>query len=186
MEFMSNLENITQKILNDANDEVEKIKEITQTKIDEIIRPRIVEAEKVKEKILERAGLDAVSERDKVLSSAELSTRDNILRAKQEVMNKVFEISKGKLKDLSDEDYEKFIKDRLSQMKLKGGEKILIQEGRKIDKAFDGIELSEEKVSSGFAILDGKTLMNFNFDDLVEFNRHDLEGEIAKLLFDKE
>ncbi|MDO5717786.1 MAG: V-type ATP synthase subunit E [Tissierellia bacterium] len=182
---MSNLENITQKIMEDAKKTVAEIDMETGAKTEQIIKTRVDEAIKVKEKILERAKLNAASAKDKIISTAQLKARDEQLTAKQRVMDRVFEKSKEKLKNLSDEDYLGFVEKRLKELNLKDSKEIIAQKGREKLLESKGYKVSTgESVDSGFAILDGKTVINYDFSDLVDFNRLDLEGEIAKILFD--
>ncbi len=182
---MSNLENITHKILDDAKKQVAAIKVETGAQIESIVKAKVDEATRVKERMLERAELDAVSTKDKIISAASLKSRDQQLMAKQRVMDKVFELAKEKLKNLSDDEYKKFVDEKLGLMELNGDEVIIPQSGK--ESLFKGSKLKvsdSETVESGFAIVSGKTVINQNFNDLVDFNRLDLEGEIAKILFD--
>lgn len=182
---MSNLENITQKILEDAKKQVAEIKVNTGAEIEKIIKTRVDEAVRTKDRILERAKQEAVAAKDKIISTASLKSRDQQLSAKQRVMDKVFELSKQKLINLSDEDYKKFVDDRLKLSELSGDEIIIPQKGRESLFKNSKLKVSDsETVESGFAIQAGKTIINHNFNDLVDFNRLDLEGEIAKILFD--
>ncbi len=187
---MSNLENITRKILEDAKNKVIEIETEAKAEADALIESREQEALRVKHRIVERAKLEAEQIKEKILSGAALQSRDQQLLAKQRVMDRVFDLSKEALSDLDDASYLKFVKGKLSDLKLKNTEVLIPQVGREAvlkDKSL-GLAVSEtETVESGFAILDGKTLLNFNFNDLVDFNRLELEGEIAKKLFaDKE
>lgn len=182
---MSNLENITQKILEDAKKQVAEIDMETGAKTEQIVKTRIDEAMKVKDKIIERAKLNAASAKDKIISTAQLKARDEQLMAKQRVMDKVFEKSKEKLKNISDEDYIKFVENKLKELKMNDSKEIISQKGREKLLESKGYKVSkDESVDSGFAVLDGKTVVNYDFNDLVDFNRLDLEGEIAKILFD--
>ncbi|MDO5688943.1 MAG: V-type ATP synthase subunit E [Tissierellia bacterium] len=183
---MSNLENITQKILEDAKNKVKEIELNAKTEAENLIQSREEEANRVKETILKRAEAEAAQAKEKIISGATLKARDLQLMAKQTVMDRVFDLAKEALKSLGEGEYAGFAEKVIAGLKLKGNELIIPQEGRAeaLKARFPKLNISStDTVDSGFAILDGKTLLNYNFNDLVDFNRLELEGEIAERLF---
>lgn len=182
---MSNLDNITQKILGDAKLEAEEIKNKAMEEAGQITSEKLKEVETLKTKLLEKAKLDAEAAKEKIISEATLKNRDKSLLAKQGVMERVFKLAKEKLENLSDEEYKKFVKETIESLALKGTEEIVVQKGRKdLFKDF-AFKISDETVESGFEIIDEKTVINYNFNDLIDFTRKDLEGEVVALLFDQ-
>jgi V/A-type H+-transporting ATPase subunit E len=182
---MSNLENLVQKILDDAKKEADLIIEEANKKKEEIISSRIKEANEKKEKILEKASREADMIKDRIISNAELSARDERLKAKQQVMDRVFELAKERLRNLNEQDFIKFIKGKLESMALDGSEVLVLPEYMKEKVKSLGLPVivSDESVESGFLIKTNNIVLNYSFDSLVDFLREELEGEIAAKLF---
>lgn len=183
---MSNLENLTNKILNDAKNEADRILEEANKNNEGIVSSKINEANEKKKRTIEKAATEAAMLKDRIVSNAELKVRDEKLRAKQEVMDRVFNLSKEKLKDLNEDEYVKFLMSNLKTLNLKGTELLIVPE--KMKSKVKSIELfptvsDDETVDSGFLLKDNYVTMNFSFDSLVDYLREELETEIAQDLF---
>lgn len=183
---MSNLENLTNKILEDARIEADRIMEESAKVRHDILNSRINEANERKRKILEKAEHEAAMIKDRIISNAELKVRDEKLKVKQEIINKVFELSKKKLKELTEDEYVKFLTNNLKSISMKGTEILVVPEKMK-DKVKSIASLPKvsdtETVESGFILKDNDVAINFSFDSLVDYLREELELEIAKHLF---
>lgn len=183
---MSNLDNLTQKILEEAKLKADKIIKDSKTKSDGIINSRVKEANDQKSKILERANNEAALAKERVISNAELRVRDEKLKAKQEVINKVFLESKERLLKIDEEMYIKFLQSNIKDLSLKGNEVLVVPEDmkEKVKSLKLPIKVSEdETLDSGFMIKDKDIVLNFSFDSLVDYLREELETEIAQDLF---
>ncbi|HHT50998.1 MAG TPA: V-type ATP synthase subunit E [Eubacteriaceae bacterium] len=183
---MSNLDNLTQKILEDAKAEVDLILKDAKVKSDGIVNSRVKEANDQKSRILERATNEAALMKERVISNAELRVRDEKLKAKQIIINKVFEEAKKKLLKIDDKTYIEFLQNNIKGLSLKGSEVLVVPEDMKerVKSLNLPIKVAEdETIDSGFIIKDKDTLLNFSFDSLVEFLRDELETEIAQNLF---
>jgi len=106
---MSNLDNLIQKIKLDAQSQADKILQEAEKKKEEIVNGQIQLALEEKAKILEKAEKEAEIIRSRILSNAELRVRDENLKAKQEVIDKVFLLAKEKLMKLDDQQYVEFL-----------------------------------------------------------------------------
>lgn len=183
---MSNLESLTNKILDDAKTEADRIIR-ESTKINEdIISSKVNEANEKKKRILEKAVAEAAMMKDRIISNAELKVRDEKLKAKQEILDRVFELSKEKLKDLNENQYFEFLKNNLKILNLKGTELLIVPDKMKSKVKVSGLYpkvSDDETVESGFIIKDKDVTMNFSFDSLVDYVREELESEIAQDLF---
>lgn len=183
---MSNLENITNKILDDAKTEADRIIQ-ESTKINEdIVNSKVYEANEKKKRILEKAVAEAAMMKDRIISNAELKVRDEKLKAKQEVLDRVFKLSKEKLKDINENQYLEFLKNNLKTLNLKGTELLIVPDKMKSKVKASGLYpkvSDDETVESGFIIKDNDVTMNFSFDSLVDYVREELESEIAQDLF---
>lgn len=108
-----------------------------------------------------------------------------ILVAKQEMINKVFELTKEKLKTLNHEDYLKFVENSLKILDVKEDSEIILTESEKKlagEKLF-GIKVANETVESGFSLKNGKIILNNEFSSLIDLQKEDLEKEVAIRLF---
>lgn len=183
---MSNLDNLIQKILDDANEHASIIMEDVNKVKEEIIDIKIKEANERKDKIIERASLESNLLKDRVISSAKFKARNEKLKAKQIVIERVFNISKEKLKNLEDDKYILYLTNAISDFELNGKEILIVPENMqsRIKELNLSINVSEcEFVNSGFLIKKDGVTLNYTFDALVEHYREELETEIAQILF---
>ncbi|WP_422484870.1 V-type ATP synthase subunit E [Gudongella sp. DL1XJH-153] len=185
---MSNLDNLTQKILEDAKNKASEIVKGAEKRNDSLINQRVKEANERKEKILEKAAAEAEMLKDRVISSAELKVRDEKLSAKQEVMDTVFKMAKDKLSDLDQKEYLRFVESSIKDIDIEGKPSVLVKKEKvqQLKELSDEVALVEdESVDSGFILKDGDIIYNYTFDALVDEIREDLEGEIVQKLFEE-
>ena len=185
---MSNLDNLTQKILEDAKNKASEIVDEAEKKNRSLVSHRVKEANERRDKIVEKAAAEAQMLKSRVISSAELKVRDEKLTAKQEVMDKVFQMAKDKLSNLDNDDYLEFVKASLENTKTEGKPTLLVPKGKKdqLEELSTAVELVEDpSVQSGYILKDGEIVYNYTFEALVDEIREDLEGEIAQKLFEE-
>ncbi|HEY8362916.1 MAG TPA: V-type ATP synthase subunit E [Tissierellaceae bacterium] len=183
---MSNLENIVQRIIDDAKVKADNmIKEANEAK-EQMVASKEQEAMEYKKKIVERAKREADLTKERIISSAELKVRNEKLFAKQKVLDKVFNLAKERLKSLDDERYMSFLKSVIKGLNLTGTEILVVPAHMKDKVKKYGIALrvsDDETVESGFLIKDKGAILNYTFDSLVEHYREQMETEIAQELF---
>ena len=182
---MSNLDNIIDEILQDAKNESEKIVKDARMEVADLVGKTESEAQKKADKIIEKAKAEGTQSKDRIISNSSLTARDMILVAKQEVINKVFEITKEKLKKLNHEDYLSFVENSLKTLDIKEDSEIILTESEKKlagEKLF-GIKVANETVESGFSLKNGKIILNNEFSSLVDLIKEDLEREVSIRLF---
>ncbi|HOK62507.1 MAG TPA: V-type ATP synthase subunit E [Soehngenia sp.] len=183
---MQKLENLTQKIMEDAKAEASRISEEADKKQKHIIDERVKEAKVISEKILEKKKLEADTLKERIVSSALRKVRNEELSAKQEVIDKVFGYAYMSLKDLKDEDYLKLLKKMLENEDLSEEKVLKVPLGKK-EIAKDLIKeekiIEEPSLESGFIIVDGNVIYNYSFRDILDEMREELETEIASYLF---
>ena len=193
---MSNIKNITSKILKDAEARKEKILATAAEEKDRIISKKVSSANEVAKEILDKAEIEAKSKKERVISSAKLKVRNNKLAAKQEIIDEVFEKSIDKLTSLSKEEFLNFVKSTILSMNLSGKQTLILNEqGLKfVDSAF--IEELNKKVNvqitlsknpgkfkGGFILENNGIEINSTYEALVSSLRDELEFEVAKVLF---
>ena len=106
---MSNVKNITSKILKDAEVERDSILAAAEEEKNKIISKRVNNAKELEKEILAKAELEANSKKERIISSAKLKVRNDKLAEKQSVMNGVFEEAINRLCSISTEEFESFI-----------------------------------------------------------------------------
>lgn len=193
---MSNVKNITSKILKDAEAGKENILAAAEEEKNKILSKKVSSANEIAQEILDKAEVEAKSKKERAISSAKLKVRNNKLAAKQEIINEVFEKSIDELTKLSKEDFLNFVKNTISSMNLTGKQTLILnEEGLKfVDVAFIDelnkninaqIILSETPGSfkGGFILENNGIQINSTYEALVSSLRDELEFEVAKVLF---
>lgn len=182
---MSNLDNIIDEILQDAENESKKVVEDAKSEVAVLVGKTESEAQKKADKIIEKAKVEATQSKERIISNSSLTARDMVLVAKQEMINKVFELTKEKLKTLNHDDYLKFIENSLKALEVREDSEIILTENEKKlagEKLF-GIKVADETVESGFSLKNGKIILNNEFSSLIDLVKEDLEQEVADKLF---
>ena len=187
--------NITSKILRDAEGRKESILAAAEEEKNKILSKKVASAKELETEILEKAEIEAKSKRERVISGAKLKARNEKLAAKQEVIEEVFSKSVETLCKLNDREFVKFIKDSILSLNIDGDETLILNEdGNKIVskevvaeiKGLKGeIKISETIGSfrGGFILEKGGVEINNTFESLVDSLKDQLEFEVAKVLF---
>ena len=130
---MSNISNLTSKILEDAEDKKTSILNDANEQRDKIIAKKEEEASAEEKLILERAERDAAARKERIISGAELNSRNEKLAAKQKVINLVFESSVEALCNLSNEELKDFVTDSILNSGIEGNQNLILnEEGAKV------------------------------------------------------
>ena len=189
--------NITSKILRDAEGRKESILATAEEEKNKILSKKVASAKE----ILEKAEIEAKSKKERVISGAKLKARNEKLAAKQEVIEEVFSKSVETLCKLNDREFVKFIKDSILSLNIDGDETLILNEdGNKIVSKEVVAEINAElkakglkgeiKISEtigsfrgGFILEKGGVEINNTFESLVDSLKDQLEFEVAKVLF---
>lgn len=182
---MSNLDNIIQTILHDAEAEKEGIIKEANEKKDSYIANMKKEAEDIKTETISKANVEAVQLVEKSINNAQLRARDEILDAKQKIVSKVLIIIKDKLKSIDDKTYTDILLNSLKKEKVADSDLIMIQKDRLEAVKSLGLKnsISDKYVDSGFSFIAGNSVLNNDFSSLVDYMQDDLESYIAEKLF---
>lgn len=195
---MANLDNLTSKILKDAEDKKAVILGDAENEKNKILSKRSGEASVEEKTILEKAEREAASRKERIISGAELHARNEKLEAKQKVIKEVFETSVKELSNCSAEDLKGFVKEVILNTQIEGTQNLILNaEGKKvIDEAFVAeinealgkkatIKLSDEtgKFEGGFVLEQNGIEINNTFEALVSSLKDDLSLEVARVLF---
>lgn len=195
---MSNVNNLTSKILKDAEDKKAEIISKANDEKEKILSKRVSKAKEIEAEIIEKAKTEATTKKGRIISSAELKVRNNKLTAKQEVIKEVFEESVDKLASLSNDEFLKFVKETILSLNVDGDEKLILNEAgmKVIDNKFLE-EVNKElgakgkltlvteagNFKGGFILEKNGIEINSTYEALVSSLRDELEFEVANVLF---
>jgi len=193
---MSNVNNITSKILKDAEVRKDSILAAAEEEKNKILSKKVNSATETEKEILDKAQTEAKSKKERVISSAKLKVRNDKLAAKQQIINEVFESSVEKLATFSKEDFLVFVKNTILSMNLSGKQTLVLNKQGLgfVDKSF--IDELNSKVNAeiilsetvgnfkgGFILKNNGIEINNTYEALVSSLRDELEFEVAKVLF---
>lgn len=182
---MGNLENLTGKILKEAQLEADKIINEGKKLAEEKKASLIKEIEIDRASILKRAENEANLLKERIISSENLKLRDEKLKARGEIIGKVMEMTKEFLQNVSPESFKSFIENNVNPNEVSDDTKVLVSEKYLdiVKGVFPGKEVTVDNKVNGF-ILDKKGIMeNFSFDRLLDFNKEEFEELAANNLF---
>ena len=198
---MSNLNNLTSKILKDAEERKDSILAEAESERAKILEKKNKEAVALESQMLEKAKMEAQTRKERVISGAELTARNEKLKAKQSVIKEVFEMSVDELCKLSDKEYVSFIKNNILSLDIEGDENLILnEEGKKLVDGDLLKEINKELASKGkkggltlvaengsfrggFVLEKNGIEINNTFEALVNSLKEELEFEVARELF---
>ena len=182
---MSNLDNLVAEILQQAQKEANRILAKAKAENLEFTEKENKKIQREVDILEQKSEEEAISLKERILSNANLKSRDMILQAKEELVDRVLEKALERLKNIDKDSYLDFIENTLKNLNIsKNTEIILTKKMKEIlgDEIF-GYKVSDDVVESGCSIKDGKVVFNNEFSNLLEFNKEDLEKEILKKIF---
>ena len=183
---MSNLDNLTSKIINDAKEKAAEIERKAKETADEKYKSGMKKAYTKKDNILETGKRERELLSERIKSGANLKARDDKLKAKQTAIDKVIFKLKEKLVNMNENDYLDYISKNIDVSSFNGNKKLIIKKEylNKVKEKFPNIKVEEnEFVNSGFVIEENGIQENYTFEVKLDFMRDELEVEISKLLF---
>ncbi len=128
MRYMNGIEKITERIIQDAKQEIDEITSKAQREAKEIADKYSAAAEREKEEILAR-GRAAASERiERLAGVAMLDAKKLELAAKQEMIDKAFDLAMDKLSQLPEEQYVALLANLAAKASHTGKEQIILSQ----------------------------------------------------------
>ena len=198
---MSNISNLTSKIIKDAEVRKDDILAKAESEKASIIEKKNKEAKVLEAEMIEKAKLEAKTRKERVISGAELKARNEKLKAKQVIIEDVFNRSIDELCKLNDSKYKSFIKESILAIDIDGDEKLVLNEkGKNIvdndllneinkeltvkgKKGLLTISTEVGNFKGGFILEKDGIEINNTFEALVNSLRDELEFEVANELF---
>ncbi|HIJ66931.1 MAG TPA: hypothetical protein HPP87_00105 [Planctomycetes bacterium] len=194
-----NAEQVVEKILAQANAEAEKIKAEAREKAAQAqgrLESQLADYEKETKELAARAGEDKQA---RMLATAKMEIRKEILRAKNALLDEVIEKVGQRIKQLSDEENESLITSLMTKAVQSGDEEVLVGAGekrighemikqinRKLGPGYKGnIQLVRERadIEGGFILRRGRIRINASVEVLLAAARDKFEMELAEELF---
>lgn len=195
------LEKILERIQQDAQSEVDKIKGRASASANEMLKKAQAEAESLKNEALEDAKDEAKLRKERIEATARLDLRKALLAEKQNAIDAAFQAAIDALVNMEDAEYKKIIKDMILPNVQTGDEEIILSER---DKARLGSNFAQEinrqlakdgkkgnltiakdtySMVGGFVLRRGQIELNSSFESLLKSSRNELESEVSKILF---
>lgn len=123
---MSNLNNIINKILEDAKIKSEEIIKNAHEEEEKVISKKIQEAENLEKEILDRASRESATKKDRIISNSVLKVRNQKLEAKQSVIDKVFNKAIEDLSNMPLETFHEYLIEKIKSMDIDGDETLIL------------------------------------------------------------
>lgn len=195
---MASLNNITSKILKDAEDKKNEILASAEEEKNIILSKKIAKAKDLEAEIIKKAELEAKTKVERMISSAKLKVRNDKLSVKQEVINNTFKNSIEVLSKIEGQDLLNFIKNSVLSLGVIGEQKMFLNKTGMdiVDLTFiyelnqqlgdkGNIKLSPEvkDFKGGFILEKDGIQINYTFEALVSSLKDELEYEVANILF---
>ena len=183
---MSNLDNLVAEILQQAQKEANRMLTKAKTENSEFSEKENKKIQKEVDVINDKAQEEAQALKERVISNANLKSRDMILQAKEELADDILEKVLERLKNIDTKKYLKFVENILKNLNLSKNAEVMVSKDMKLalgDKILD-YKISDQTVESGCSIKDGNLIYNNEFSNLIEFNREELEREILNKIFE--
>ncbi|MGB9594933.1 MAG: V-type ATP synthase subunit E [Candidatus Poribacteria bacterium] len=195
------LEKIIERIKQDAQAQIAEIKDKASKEADKILQNAKNEAESYKAQALERAKIQAQQRKQRLISSANLEFRKEILAEKQKAIDLAFQEAVNTLVQMKDDEYRQIIKKMLISSVQTGDEEIILspRDKTRINENFvkeinkelvklgkkGNLKISKNNynILGGFVLKKGNIEINNSFETLFKSFRDELEAEVSKVLF---
>ncbi len=198
------LEELKQRIINDANERAGHIRTDAERKAHEMLLKAEERAKSFRETQIKHAEQKAIALKENILGTARLEAKKELLAAKRVLIDKVIEDAKRAISDMPEKEYLKFIERQLMRIEMPSSECEIIIGGkdikritagylRNIEKMFlekkgEKVKLllsstPKENISGGFIIKAKDVEINSSVEAVVKFKRESIEREIANMLF---
>ncbi|MBQ9269727.1 MAG: hypothetical protein IJ206_09455 [Oscillospiraceae bacterium] len=199
---MNGIEKLTERIAADTDRERQSILSTGKAQAAEIRASYEALAESEYAESIAKGKQDAAERIERMGNVAQLEARKLRLSAKQEMLEKAFDLALKKLLDMPEPEYV----DLLSKLAVEGsvtgrealilsvadrprfGKKVVISANEKLEKAGKTAELTlaeeSREFTGGLYIQDGKVETNCTFPTIVRMLKEQMSGQVAQILFE--
>lgn len=179
---MSNLDKIKNKVIAEAEAQAKAILEDAQNESKAYLEQLRLSTESELAKQKQYAEEHATGIKQRVEASSQLKARDCQLAARQALLDEVFAKAKEKLLKMSDDKLAGLISEKLEQRKFKEGEVLVLPEGKELKLDTQIPVEHDPALKVGFAFRDGGVSEKYDFLEILDLQREDLEQEILKIM----
>lgn len=180
---MSNLDNITRKILEDARAEAEAILQDAEKDVNQQLEKLEAETRFETERELRYARERARGLSEQFQAHAALKARDRVLQAKQNVIARVLAEAEKRLDGLSDAELGELIKAALAKAPLEEGDVLLLPEDRHPALPAGTAVETDPHMGSGFSVRrKGGVIEKHDFSEVMHVLQEELESDILHTL----
>jgi V/A-type H+-transporting ATPase subunit E len=189
---MAELDNVSKKILDDAEAEKKKILDEARAKAGDII----AEAEKKAEEIMQEGKVKAQERYREVfdveVTRAKTELNQKVVNYKIDLIDDAIAEAKKRLSGLDKKEYKKFLKKTLKELKVKSGSYQIGSQEKNIDgKMVESIKRLKKEggrpdFKKGIRIIKGKARYNITADSMIDPDIEDIRMETALNLFGEE
>lgn len=198
---MAGIDNLKNRIMKDSSSEADEILKASKEKAAKIIEDGKLKAQSIIEGSKKKAGLDGASEYERIITKARLDARNEMILAKQEAINGVFDKARDYIISMDSAEYSDFIEKLILSNIETGNEEIIFSESdlqkldtrlvERVNKKLDdqgrvgGLKLSSEKrnIGPGFILKNGRVETNCTIELQLKLLRESIESEIANIIF---
>lgn len=181
---MSNIDNIINKIQTEAEEQIQAIEFDGKTKAFEVKDKILSEANAEKEKILAEANNKADVIYKRILENVGIRIRDQRLEERQNLIDRVFDLTLDRLNNISDEE---FIEKVRAAIEKTGSDDLTLRLPKSRLNAVKNsnlkVKIDEENfVENGFVLSKEKMDYNFKYEDILNDSRNEIGPELIKFL----
>lgn len=181
---MSNIDNIIDKLKVEAEEKIAQIERESKIKSKNAKIEILNNANAEREKILKNAKARGDNTYTRISENAEIRIRDQRLKERQNLIDRVFNLALNKMNSKSDLDFVNEIK---SAMENISGDNLTLQVPKSrleaVKKANLGVRLDEENfVNNGFLIMSDKINYNYSYADILSENRAAIGPQLIEFL----
>ena len=194
---MNGIERITARLDADTQAEIDRIRESANAEAEKVAQGYRTQTESETAELRERSRRAAAEREERLVSAAQMEARKTALAARQEMVDKAYDLALEKLCSLPEEQYIQTVAALLVQAAPDGkGEVIFSKEQRERvgtaavalanSRLGDGtltVSAQTRPLKGGFILSNGRVEVNCSFDTLVRLQRAETAGEVAKRLF---
>lgn len=187
------IENITKRIISDAEVEANQITKEAQKQASDILTEAKLKAKENRDNLIKKAEEELFLYENKELVRARIDARNTILQEKQSIVNEAFEKAHQALFDLDKNKYKYFLQKLIFKLSDDGDEILFSDKdsliGKEIIEKFNEegkkIRFSDEKIDidGGFIIKKDGIETICSLKAIIENQRHENEKDLTNILF---
>ena len=192
------MEQVIQKIMEDARKKVEEIENQSKEEVERIFAGAMDRVSEIEGRAKTEAEVRGRAEKERLLALAKVEMRKSLLSLKQKLSEEVFEKALESL--VSKKGYQDWMMDLFQHAVEKGDEEVLIGNGERVmneefirnvnekiqqNGRIGKLRLATERreIKGGFILRRKRVEINVSLDTLLDLKRDELEVEVGKILF---